>query len=433
MKLQYYIVTIGCQMNKSDSERISFYLERFGFINTDVRKNANLVVINTCGIRQSAEDRAYGLISQIKKDNPDVKIVLTGCISNRKDVQRRLRKHIDIWLNITELSQLYVQLNKLFSLDLKKYDNREYLEIEPKLKSKFSAFIPIGNGCDNFCSYCVVPYARGREKYRDANNIIREVEGLVKKGYKEIILIAQNVNSYIFKDLNGEIIKFPNLLQMVADIKGDFWIKFSTSHPKDMSDELIEVISVNEKICNYIHLPVQSGNNEVLKNMNRKYTIEHYNELINKIKLKIKDAVITTDVIVGFPGETVEQFLCTVELFKKVKFDMAYISQYSARPNTKANDMEDNVSREEKKNREEKLMKIVKKTAIENNKKYIKRTYRVLIERKNKHGYFIGKIKTSKNVIITNSVDLNIEIVGQFVNVKIVDIDNFRLVGLWIK
>lgn len=408
----YHIITIGCQMNKSDSERIAGYLEKLG-INYEADKyQADLVVVNTCGVRQSAEDRAYGIIPKIKKVNPKVKIILTGCLSERKDVKKRLGNKVDIWLPIVNLGKLSKKLQ---------YDN--YLKLQPKYKSKFSAFVPIGNGCNNFCAYCVVPMARGREVYRSAEDIINEVKELVKKGYKEIILIAQNVNSYKSKDVH-----FPELLKMVNEIPGDFWIRFATSHPKDMSDELIEIITKSEKVCEHIHLPVQAGDNEVLKKMNRNYTVEHYKGLIKKIRKAMPNALITTDIIVGFPSETKEQFNNTAKLFKEVKFDMAYIAQYSPRPGTTAEKLKDDVDKEEKKRREEELMKILRKTALENNKKYINKVVDILIEREKNKVYF-GKTKTSKVVKIESSKDLR----GKFIKVKITKAQDFGLEGEAVK
>lgn len=342
----YHIITLGCQMNKSDSEKIAFYLEDLGLIESTDKLKADLVIFTTCGIRQSAEDRVYGMVPAIKKKNPTTKIILTGCLSGRPDVQRRLKKHVDVWLPITELSGLAEKLGMDDSSLL--YD--DYLKINSKYSSNFSAFIPIGNGCDKFCTYCVVPYARGRENYREAEDIWNEVEGLVKQGYKEIVLVAQNVNSYKSKNKNKDKeVNFAQLIKGVNDIEGDFWIRFLTSHPQDMSDELIQVAAEGKKICEYIHLPAQSGNNEILSRMNRNYTIEHYLGLVDKIKKAIPKVSLTTDIIVGFPGETVDQFNETKELFEKVEYDMAYIGQYSPRPGTPAAKLEDDVTREEKK------------------------------------------------------------------------------------
>ncbi|MDD4333235.1 MAG: tRNA (N6-isopentenyl adenosine(37)-C2)-methylthiotransferase MiaB [Patescibacteria group bacterium] len=419
--MKYFIITIGCQMNKADSERIAGYLEKYGYRPAKNELQADLVVVTTCGVRQSAEDRVYGLIPRIKKENPRAKIILTGCLSLREDVQKRLKNYVDIWLPITELSGLIKKLRVMRSA-LRKND---YLNIVPKYNSKITAFVPIGNGCNNFCTYCVVPYARGREVYRPAGEIIKEVKNLVKNGYKEIILIAQNVNSYVSKP---KIVYFPELLKAVNDIPGDFWVRFATSHPKDMSGELIKTISKCDKVCRHIHLPAQAGDNEILRRMNRKYSIEHYLELIKKIKKSMPDASITTDIIVGFPGETKKQFNNTAKLFKKVKFDMAYIAQYSPRPGTVSAKMEDNVLRAEKKRREEELMKILRQTALENNKKYIGKVVEILIEGKNKKGELWGKTRTEKMVKVESRKGKE-NLIGKFIKVKINNVKDFGLEG----
>ncbi len=420
MEKTYYNIVIGCQMNKNDAERIAFYLEDLGFSLAKNELEADLVILVTCGVRQSAEDRIYGLIPKIKRKNKKAKIVLTGCLIGREDVKRRVESKVDIFLPITELSAL---AGKLGLNKREKGSTEGYLELRAKHTSKFSAFVPIGNGCDNFCTYCVVPYARGRETYRKAENILNEIKALVKRGYKEIILIAQNVNSYKDKSFD-----FPDLLWQVNKIPGDFWIRFATSHPKDMSDKLIDVVSQGEKICKHIHLPAQSGDNEILRAMNRKYTIEHYLGLIEKIKAKIKNVSLTTDIIVGFPGETKEQFENTKKLFEKVYYDMAYIARYSPRYGTAAYNLDDDVSPREKAYREEELMKILRKTALHNNKKYLNKTVKVLLEAYNpKTKTLIGRTDTSKIVKINNTSNKKI---GDFAQVKIIDAQDFGLNGV---
>ena len=364
-KKSYHIITIGCQMNKSDSERMASVLERRGFKWTGNKNQADLVVINTCGVRQSAEDRIYGLIPEIKKKNKKAKIMVTGCLVYRKDVRRRLEKYVDEWLMITEIKLGKFTTKKIPPAPFVKGEQcGDYLKIIPKYDSKFSAFVPIGNGCDNFCSYCVVPYARGREVWRPAHDIITEVRGLVEKGYKEIILIAQNVNSYKSHNSqlatrNSKIIDFADLLKLVNDIPGDFLIKFLTSHPKDMSAKLIKTMATCEKVLPGIHLPAQSGDNQILKKMNRQYTVEHYKKIIKTIRRLIPEVIISTDIIVGFPGETKKQFNNTVKLMKKIKFTRAYIARYTPRPGTAAYKMPDNVSREEKKRRWQALNSLI--------------------------------------------------------------------------
>ncbi len=426
----YHILTIGCQMNVVDSERLAAFLEDNEYhLSSDIKK-AGVVIVNTCGIRQMAEDRAYGLVNTIHKNNPSAKIVLTGCLSKRADVKKRLKEKVDIFLPINEMIQLPKllagkELIPEFSLDeVRLKQGEKYLDILPKHTKLFSAYVPIGNGCNNFCAYCVVPYARGREVYRPAKEILREVKDLVKKGYKEIMLIAQNVNSYH----DGKY-DFSKLLEEVANIPGDFWLRFSSSHPKDMSDALIKVIGESEKICAHLHLAVQSGDDKILEIMNRKYTVKHYEDLINKVRKAKPGIAITTDVIVGFPSETKKQFENTVKLFQKMKYDLAYISKYSPRPGTVSAKMKDNVKPEEKKRREEVLDVILKKTALANNQKYIGREIKILIEGINKRGKYYGKMTTYQTVLARPLKKASEKLIGTFAKVKISEVLPFALEG----
>jgi len=279
-------------------------------------------------------------------------------------------------------------------------------------------------GCDNYCTYCVVPYARGGEQSRPEKEVLCEVKELVGRGYKEITLLGQNVNSYKYG--------FVKLLKQINKIPGDFWIRFVSLHPKDMTDDLIKAVAKLDKVCEYIHLPFQAGDNTVLKNMNRKYTRTDYLRLIRKIRKEIDNVAISTDVIVGFPGETKEQFKKSVDIFEKAKFDMAYIAQYSPRPGTKAAEMTDNVTRVEKKRREKALTRVLIKTAKENNKKYIGKTVPVLVEKEtpdHKCNYYLGKTRTFKNVKFTGPKGL----LGQFVEVEIVGLVEWGLMGKLVR
>jgi tRNA-2-methylthio-N6-dimethylallyladenosine synthase len=421
-------------MNYADSERIASYLEFYGFKKAKNRQEAGIVVLNTCGIRQGAEDRNYGLIPAIKKENKKALIILAGCLSERKDVIERLRSKIDIWLPIRDLPGLYKKLG----LKKKGFTEKDYLNIKPKTVSRFSVYIPIGNGCNNFCSYCVVPYARGREVYRPAFEVISEVEDFIKKDYKEICLIAQNVNSYLSfytkKDKKyfankkvGEKISFPELLEAVGDLPGRYWIRFFTSHPKDMDDALIKVATSGGRFAPHIHLPFQSGDDKVLAAMNRKYTSKHYLSLVEKIKKANPEISLSTDIIVGFPGETRAQFNNSAKLMKKVAYDMAYISQFSPRPGTVAYKMKDNVSAKEKKRREQELDKILRQTALENGKKFIGQKVVVLVNERNKKGRWLGKSGQNKTVVF--SAPANKNLVGKFVSVKISKAKDFCLEG----
>ena len=352
-------------MNYSDSERIATVLENLGFQEASLINEATLVIINTCGVRQMAEDRVYGLVHNLRFKNKDLgfKIILTGCLADRKNVYRKLKDKVDLFVDIKNFRKDVKKFLKSYILNLNScQDNsaRSYLSIKPKYKKSYFAYVPIMTGCNNFCAYCVVPYARGREISRDSGEIIKEIKGLIKKGYKEIMLLGQNVNSYQFIDKNSSaealakadrIITFPKLLKKIIAIPGSFKISFMTSHQKDMSDELIDIIAQSPKISKTIHLPVQSGDSQILKKMNRKYSATHYLNLIKKIRQKIPSVRISTDIIVGFPGETKKQFENTVKLCQKVGFVKSYTSQYSPRPGTAAAKLNDNIPKAEKKRR----------------------------------------------------------------------------------
>lgn len=409
-------------MNRSDSERIAFYLESYGFKKVDDWHGAGLIIVVTCGIRQAAEDRNYGLFPKFKKENPGAKTVLTGCLSKREDVKKRLDKHVDIWLPIEELPFLYERLG----LRNKKMSAKDYFKISPRAESDFSIFIPVGNGCNNFCSYCVVPYARGKERYRPVSDIIKEIRSFVKKGYKEIVLIAQNVNSY--KDPNKGF-GFPELLKRASDVKGNFWVRFASSHPKDLSDELIKVVAENEKLCDHFHFALQSGDDEILRMMNRKYTADQYKKSVDKIKKSIPGVSISTDIIVGFPGENKKQFGNTAKLCREVGFDMIYIARFSPRPGTVAARLEDNVSLKEKKGREEILSSIMKRGNLRNNKRYIGKSVKVLIENKKKNGLWFGRDEHNKIVMIEKSQRIK-ALKGKFVMVRISKAYNLGMIGL---
>jgi tRNA-2-methylthio-N6-dimethylallyladenosine synthase len=423
----YHIITIGCQMNKADSERISSYLNSKRIINTD-QKSADLVIINTCGVRQKAEDRIYGLVEQIKKDNKNSDIIITGCLAKRKDVIKRLEGRVKLFMPINELPKMIELLNGNLnnkSLDnLRENQGEKYLEIKPDYDNNFSAYVPIGNGCNNFCSYCVVPYARGREVYRNFDKIVNEVKKLVSLGYKEINLIAQNVNSYYSNNKD-----FADLIKEIDKIPGDFWLRFSSSHPKDMKDKLIKAMGESTKLVNHLHVAVQSGDNEILKKMNRKYTVEHFKELINKIKKAKPGISITTDLIVGFPSEDRKAFENSKKLFEDIRFDLAYTAMYSPRYGTAAYKMEDDVSEAEKKKRENEILEILKTTALEKNNEYLNKTVKVLVEGKNRSNKYFGKTSSYKNVSFDSSEN---NLIGKFVKIQINKAQDFGLEGKYI-
>lgn len=407
-------------MNKADSERVSAFLENNSYREIAEADKADLVILTTCGIRQSAEDRVYGLVHQIRKNNIKSAIVITGCLAKRKDVMRRLAGKVDLFMPINELPNLFDLLKKskpeqILSLDeIREIGGEKYLAITPKHDSPYTACVPIGNGCNNFCSYCVVPYARGREIYRPAKEVISEVETLIKKGYKEIILIAQNVNSY-----KSGAYDFPKLLKRLAKISGNFWIRFSSSHPKDVSDQLIEALASSDKICSHLHLALQSGDDKILELMNRKYTAAHFKSVIDKVRKAKPGIAITTDVIVGFPGETKKQFNNSLKIFKEIKFDFAYSSKYSPRPGTVSWKMKDDVSREEKTRRDKEITELVSKTGLAFNKKYIGKEVEVLVDGLNKKGKMHGKTSSYKEVFFNSDKWGIKDIAGCFVKVKI--------------
>ena len=358
--MRYFILTYGCQMNQSDSESIAFLLQKQGHKPAKNAEQAGLIVINACSVRQSAIDRVY---SKIHKHHKNKKIILAGCVLET-DKEKLKEKVDEFW-----------RPDKYFYCI--PFSPGSFLGESPRNDpgAKRTAFVPIMTGCNNFCSYCVVPYTRGQEKSRPAGEIIKEVKSLVKKGYKEIMLLGQNVNSYSSTDYSLKtkakknskaavcsrlaVVSFSNLLRPINAIPGNFNIKFLTSHPKDMSDELISAIAECKKVSREIHLPVQSGDNIILRKMNRKYTASHYKKLVKKIRAKIPDAVISTDIIVGFPGETKKQFQNTLKLCCSIKFAKAYISQYSPRFGTAAYKLKDNVPKEEKKKRWKVLNKLL--------------------------------------------------------------------------
>ena len=408
-------------------------MEKLGHKKSLQDSEADLIMVLACSVRQSAIDRIYGLkkkFEKIRKNKPLITI-LSGCVL-RSD-QPKMEKFFDIVFDIKKLSSLPKLLQgKLTNLQTYKLSNlptyklTNYLKIHPSYNSNFQAYVPIMTGCNNFCSYCVVPYVRGREVSRSARGVINEVKGLVSQGYKQITLIGQNVNSYR-STVNRRpltVINFPALLEVIDEIPGDFWLSFATSHPKDMSDELIKVMARGKHIIPYLHLPIQSGDNQILKKMNRGYTVGHYKKIIRRIRDHIRDISISTDVIVSFPGESKKQFNNSVKLFEEVKFDMAYISQYSVRAGTAAAKLEDNVLKIEKKRRDRILNNVLTKTALEHNKKLIGRIVEVLVD-DYKDGFCFGKTSGMKSIKFISEVDYT----GQIVPVKIIDCYAWGLSG----
>jgi len=387
----YWIITYGCRANRSDSERISSLLESIGYKLTN--NNPDLVVINLCSIRQQAVDRALSQIEKVKSSG--TKIILTGCILDHD--RKRIEGKVDFVLKIKDLAKWPKALGITKNLDIK-----DYFEIDPKYENRFSAQIPIMTGCDNFCTYCVVPYTRGREKSRPFKEIIIEAERAIASGCKEIWLLGQNVNSYKF-DLS-------ELLKRIDSITGDFWISFLSSHPKDLDEKTLNIMHSSQKVMKYLNLPVQAGDDLILKKMNRPYTISEYKKSIEMVMEKIPEVTLSTDVIVGFPGETESAFNNTAKLFEEIKFDMAYISKYSPRPGTPSFKMKDDVPYSEKSRRLRILTDILKKTALEKNKKMEGREELILVQSKD-----TGRTRGYKPVRFNGTNDL----IGSFVKVKI--------------
>jgi len=419
-------------MNISDAERVSAVLESAKYKFTPNIEEADLIAVTMCSIRQSAVDRVHGLVEKFKKlrkNNPKLKTILTGCIL-KKD-KKAFINGFNFVVDIREIKQLPRLLARQMIFPAgraslsghlpprKNHLARSYLDITPKYSSKFSASVPIMTGCNNFCAYCVVPYAREREVSRPTKEIISEIKNLVKNDCKEIWLLGQNVNSYKYKDTN-----FPKLLKLVNEISGEFWIRFTSSHPKDFNEEVINALAIGGKITPYLNLPIQSGDDKVLKNMNRHYTVKEYKEKIKKLREKIPHIAISTDIIVGFPGETKKQFENTVKLFRDVKYDMAYINKYSQRAGTAAAKLKDNVSWEEKKRREKVLTQALKETALEKNKELVGKGLNVLINESRGDNYY-GKDEHYKTIRVISKKN----ILGKIVKVKVTEASPFTLKG----
>jgi len=388
-------------MNKSDSERIAAVLGSADCKPAQKIEQADLIVVNMCSVRQSAVDRVFGLdkkLKELKTINHKLKTILTGCFL-KKDKNKFL-KIFDEVININVLVKRFGKKNN-------------YLKVTPQYSNKFSAFVPISNGCNNFCSYCVVPYTRGSLVCRDHKEILKEIKCLVKKGFKEIWLLGQNVNDYHFPI--DPSVNFAKLFKMIENIPGNFKIFFMSPNPKNFSGELIDALSKSKKFGKHLNLPVQSGDNKILKKMNRPYTVAQYKNLVKKIRKQIPDITLSTDVIVGFPGETKKQFENTVKLFKEIKYDMAYIAEYSPRYGTAAAKMKNDVSAKEKVKRRRILNEILKKTALAHNKRYVGKEVEVLIDTKKSTDVWLGKTRGYKTIQIKSSENL----LGKFIKARV--------------
>jgi len=431
---KYFLRTYGCQMNVHDSEEIRRYLELLGFISTDVLEEADIVVLNTCAIRENAHDKVFGFLGRckhIKRDKPELIIAIGGCMSQEESVANELKnKHpyVDIVFgthNINELPKMILDCNHKQNISVYSFEGNVYENIEYSRDSKITAWVNIMYGCDKFCTYCIVPYTRGKQRSRKMDKILEEVLKLKAEGYQEITLLGQNVNAY-GKDLEEDV-DFSTLLEHVAKI-GIPRIRFVTSHPWDFTDEMISLIAKYPNIMPYIHLPLQSGSNNILKLMGRRYTSEEYLELFHKLKNNIPNAAITTDIIVGFPNETEEDFLDTLKVVNECKYDGAFTFIYSPREGTPASKIKDSVSLEEKEKRLQKLNELVNNYSLENNKKYVGKIEKVLVlgESEKDKTKLYGYTETMKLVNITTEKDL----VGKIVDVLITDAKSFSLDGI---
>ncbi len=432
----FYIETWGCQMNEEDSEKLSGMLKLSGYIRTDNRKDAQLIIFNTCCVRENAELKVFGNLGALKnekKKNPDLIIAICGCMMQQEGMADSIIKKfpfVDIIFGTHNSHMLieYLTRVKQEGVAIKEIWDKEKGIVEGLPIDRLSdvkAFVTIMYGCNNFCTYCIVPYVRGRERSRTPEDIEKEIIQLVNKGYKEITLLGQNVNSY-GKDLEPKI-DFADLLRRINKIEGLLRIRFMTSHPKDLTFKVVEAIRDSEKICEQIHLPVQSGSTNILKKMNRHYDRKYYLELIKKIKEEIPDIAITTDIIVGFPGETEEDFNETLSLCKEVEYDSAFTFLYSKRHGTPAAEMEEVIDEEVKHNRFNRLVETINEISARKNKEYEGKIVEVLVEGKSKNddSKFMGRTRTGKLVNFEGREDN----IGKLVQVKITKAQSFSLFG----
>lgn len=438
-KDKYYLIqTYGCQMNEHDTETIMGMLESMGYQATEDRRQADVILLNTCAIRENAEDKVFGELGHLKHlkaEKPSLVLGVCGCMSQEEAVVNRiLKKHafVDLIFGTHNIHRLPFLLKEAFfskEMVIEVWSKEgDIVENIPKKREGIKAWVNIMYGCDKFCTYCIVPYTRGKERSRRPEDVLAEVRDLARQGYQEIMLLGQNVNAYgkDFEDLNYT---FGDLMNDISKIDIPR-VRFTTSHPRDFDDHLIEVLSQKGNLVEQIHLPVQSGNNEILKRMSRKYTREHYLELVSKIKKAIPDVGLTTDIIVGFPGETEEQFEDTLSLVKEVKYDSAYTFIYSPREGTPAADMVDDVPMEVKKSRLYRLNAVLAEFSRESNESFKGKIVDVLVEgeSKNNADVLAGRTRTNKLVHLEGPKEL----IGKIVPVQIVDAQTWYIKGEWV-
>ena len=429
---KYIILTMGCQLNENDSEKLSGMIEKMGYTNTENIEEADLIVFNTCCVRENAEDKLFGKLGEAKKikEKRGTVIAIGGCMMQEKHIVDKLQKSYPFFDIVFGTHTLHKFPQDLYNVILNKKRIEDIIDIDGEIieglpikrNDNIKASVTIMYGCNNFCSYCIVPYVRGRERSRKPEDIINEVRELADKGYKEITLLGQNVNSYmrneVLENENEKITSFAKLLYAVNEIKGIERIRFISPHPKDFTEDVIQAIKKCDKVCKLIHLPLQSGSSKVLKEMNRKYTKQQYLELVEKMKKEIPNLTLSTDIIVGFPGETDEEFEDTLDVVKKVNFEQVYMFIYSRRVGTPADRMQNQVPEEQKHIRFEKLKKLVEEQIEEKNKKYINTIQKVLVEGKSKNNedMLTGRTDSNKVVIFKGNDNL----IGQIINLKIV-------------
>ncbi len=444
-KLKYYILTMGCQLNENDSEKLAGMLEKMNYEKTKEMKEADLVLFNTCCVRENAEEKLFGKVGEVKKQKEEKETILAigGCMMQEEHIIKKLKQsypYVDIIFGTHTLHKLPHDLYEALKENKK---IRDVLDIEGQIieglpiarEDKIKASVTIMNGCNNFCSYCIVPYVRGRERSRSPKDILEEIKDLAKQGYKEVTLLGQNVNSYLrverekhipFEEYEG-VNSFATLLRAVNKIDGMERIRFVSPHPKDFTEDVIEAIKDCEKVCKLIHLPLQAGSTKVLKEMNRKYTKEQYLSLVEKIKNKIPNVVFTTDIIVGFPGETEEEFEDTLDVVRKVKFEQVFMFIYSRRVGTPADRMENQIPEEIKHKRFDRLKELVESQMQENNQKYIGTIQKVIVEgiSKNNPNMLTGRTDSNKVVVLEGEKDL----IGTMQEIKIVSEHMWYLKG----
>ena len=420
---KYTILTMGCQLNENDSEKISGMAEKMGYTKTDKFEEANLVVINTCCVRENAEERLFGKVGELKnlKEKNNMIIAIGGCMMQEKHMVDKIKKsypHVDIVFGTHTLHKLPEDIFKVLNSrkriqDVIDIDGRVYEGLPISRASNVQASITIMYGCDNFCTYCIVPYVRGRERSRNPEDIIAEAKEVAKQGYKEIMLLGQNVNSYMRSEnkkgeCKSEINSFAKLLRKINKIEGIERIRFVSPHPKDFTDDVIEAIRDCDKVCKFIHLPLQSGSSNMLKIMNRKYTKEQYLELVEKIKKQIPNIKFSTDIIVGFAGETEEDFEDTLDVVRKVGFEQVFMFIYSRRKGTPGDKMENQIPEEIKHKRFDRLKELVESQIAENNKQYLNTIQEVLVEgpSKSDETMLTGRTEANKVVVFKGTEEM---------------------------